>query len=244
MLNIASRKEKDVADDDRLLSELASGVCKLIELTRKSLNELPSSRRISLYARTDTDRDHHLIEAIAELAYESLAAVSNGFDGDNYTYWHFALEWMDSSFGRWNEESEGMDPLQQRIAIELLDKVRDNMASWYPAISRPLLAVLDPLGHNANPKGAHPYRLLEEMLFSEWQKFPSLAKEHPEKLRDFLPPNVKYDRANVRFIHRYRDNKEAIGTDLTEMRGPTPSPFSDSSWRDKLPANRSGGAPR
>jgi len=232
MLDVALRKEKTSEVNDHLFSELTSGICELIKITRNSLSELPTERRVLLYAKQEGERNHNLAEAIAVLAYESLAAISNRFDGDNDSHWHFALEWMNSSFDRWDDKSIGMDPLQQRIAVKLLDKVRDNINGWYPAVSRPLIAVMDPIGHRTNPKGAHAYHLLEEILLGEWIGFPSLASAHPEKLKHFLPPNVRYDRSENCFIHQYRDG-EKVGTDLNKLHRPVPSLFSDTSWRDK-----------
>lgn len=238
MLDVAvkiekAQKSKTDVVDDRLLSELTSGICKLIKTTRESLGDLPAARRVNLYAKKEKDHEHHIVEAIAELAYDSLAMISNGFDGDHYPSWHFALEWMDASFGHWHHEGAGMDPLQQRIAIKLLAKVRENMKGWYPAISRPLIAVMDPLGHKANPEGAHPYRLLEEMLFCEWQKFTTLAAASPEKLKHYLPTNIRYDKSKNCFHHRYASGDEQMGTDLNELPHPAPSPFSSTSLLDR-----------
>jgi hypothetical protein len=37
-----------------------------------------------------------------------------------------------------------MNPLQQQLAVQLIDKLRHNMDGWYPAISRVLLATIGP----------------------------------------------------------------------------------------------------
>ncbi|MEQ8962995.1 MAG: hypothetical protein RLP02_34635, partial [Coleofasciculus sp. C2-GNP5-27] len=140
----------------------------------------------------------------AEVVFNYLCSVANNFAGAEDEQWSMALDIFGDAFPHYGDTPEGFNPMQQHLAWLILDKVRDNMHGWYPAITRVLLAVIGPYGsHKVKEKSA--YKTLEDAFYFELLRLPILQLEKPEKVQHYLPPNVKYDPERNTLIQTYRD---------------------------------------
>ena len=73
----------------------------------------------------------------------------------------------------------------------------------YPSISRVLLSVIGPYDKppQINTRTAHV--IIRDAVYKELQKLPELHARNPDKLGEFLPPNVTYDAVNNTLTHTY-----------------------------------------
>ncbi|HLG45273.1 MAG TPA: hypothetical protein VKY24_03440, partial [Reyranella sp.] len=98
-----------------------------------------------LFARgRSVDFFQDTLGALAEIAYEGIAGISNNFKGHGDIFWMMAIELLRKAFPMFSDEADGMTPYQQRLAMMLISRVRDNMNGRYPAVTRVLLAVVGP----------------------------------------------------------------------------------------------------
>ncbi len=107
-----------------------------------------------------------------------------------------------------------MNPLQQQLAVQLLEKLRQNMEGWYPAISRVLLAVIGPYEGKPEIRTRTVFVIIRDAVYKELQKLQVLHTSKPEKVSDFLPPNITYDAASNMLTHTYRGG-QTIATQLS-----------------------------
>jgi hypothetical protein len=145
---------------------------------------------------------HDLIHTIASIIYESLASIANRFLGVDDEGWIHAIGTFTDiypSIGKW---SPGMNPLQQQLAVQLIEKLRHNVEGMYPAISRVLLAVIGPYRDPAETSSARTaYVIIKDAVYKELQKLPILHAKEPERIADYLPSNVTYDGVSNTLTH-------------------------------------------
>ena len=67
------------------------------------------------------------MNTVADIVYESLACVANDFTGPDDDAWHHAISVFLEIYPRQKSGPVGMNPLQQQLAVQLLDKLRENM---------------------------------------------------------------------------------------------------------------------
>ncbi len=160
------------------------------------------------------------LEALVEIVFKGLCSFASKFAGVDDPFWMAALEGVNRPFEKIGAQPDGMTPFQQRLALKIVDKVKDNMEGWYPSITRVLLATLGPY----NARGLQPNRtafnILREAVYAELRLFPKLAEKQPEKVAHYLPHNITFDGKVV--VHLNRD--AAYGsTDLTALTIERPS---------------------
>ncbi|WP_146747672.1 hypothetical protein [Paramagnetospirillum kuznetsovii] len=215
-----------------LLVEASSGVHSLIDITRAHLAELPSNRLLQLYKKGSDPYDgNNVIEAIAGLIYKTLESISNSFDGINDPFWSHAIGVFMHLFPFDPDEPVGMDPLQQRVALKLLNKLHENMEGWYPAISRILLACMGPYQKFPNIKNRSAYVVLDDAIYAELKHLKMLATGNPDKFKDFLPGTTQYDLEENTLTHTYAGGAQSvtkldeIGPKSKPLRGSEPGPI-------------------
>ena len=179
------------------------GMKQLIDDTVEHLDGLNQEDYDSLYANTKDRRDFTVLDYLSEAIVEVLYSFANDFEGHEDAYWHTAIDIVDGLFGRFGDQPDGMDPLQQRVAIKFIDKVKENIDGLYPALTRVLLPVIGPYEDpaNKNPNSAHS--LLRKAFYAELMRFPNLYEKDPEKAGDFLPKNVRYDDKTAALVQIY-----------------------------------------
>ncbi len=154
-------------------------------------------------------RDFTIIDELSEAIVQYFFVFSNDFDGFDDAYWSSAINLTQLYFHAIGDQPDGMNPLQQRIALKLIAKVKDNMDGWYPAVTRVLLSVIG--SYDSEVKGRNPksaYSLLKNAFYCELKRFPALYEKDATKAQNYLPPDVRYDEANATFTKRYRGGEE------------------------------------
>ncbi|WP_141400519.1 hypothetical protein [Magnetospirillum sp. 15-1] len=203
--------------------EADSGVDALIKITRNHLATLTADRIYDLYRRgADCYGRGNIIEAVAELTSKSLETIANSFEGVNDPFWSHVSGTLHTLFPFYEDEPAGMDPLQQRVALKIVAKLKENMEGWFPAMSRVMLAGIGPYGNFRNIKNRSAYVILVDAVYYELQRLSKLAAENPYKLSDFLPETTEYDTEANALIHTYADGAEST-TKLADIQ---PLPFS------------------
>ena len=216
----------------------------LEELIRQVRNELAADdNRVyeRLFARDSTEqrRDYSIVDGIAEAIVNVMGSFANDFEGGpEDPFWSTAHQLFHAVFDVYGDVPDGMDPLQQRVAIKMIKKVNDNMNGLYPALTRVLLPVIGPYDSRMkiNPKSA--YALFKEAFYSELKRLPELHKKHPEKVAHYISGG-RYDAETEVVIRVYADGKE-VSTDLRSLE-PEPVSFTDPSIQRRGQVN--AGAP-
>ncbi len=143
------------------------------------------------------------VDNIAELVSEGLICVSNRFDGIDDPAWTFALDVLGSVFERFGDTPIGFSPLQQAVAIRLVEKLKRNMDGYYPTLSRVLLAVIGPYETNAPERPGSAAAILKDAVYCQLKRLPELYEKDPVKVSERLPPNVVYDHTSRSLTHTY-----------------------------------------
>ncbi|MBS9720698.1 hypothetical protein JYU29_08370 [Tianweitania sp. BSSL-BM11] len=188
-----------------------------ISLANKLLAATPDDAYELLYV--DDLRDKHkydILGVLVEIVFDGLQAISNKFRGPNDPFWLMAHDVMSMAFDPIRQQPDGMTPFQQRLAILIIDGLKDNMNGWYPSISRVVLSTVGPYEQNAQQPNATAYKILKDAAYLEFKKLPELAKEHPEKLGHYLPDNIDYDAMANTLAHTYFGGSIAL-TKLTSL---------------------------
>ena len=179
------------------------GLKQLIDDTVEHLDGLNREDYDSLYANTKDRRDFNVLDYLSEAIVEVLYSFANDFEGHEDAFWSTAIDIVNGLFGRFGDQPDGMDPLQHRVAIKFIDKVKENMDGWYPALTRVLLPVIGPYEDPANKNPNSAYSILRKAFYAELMRFPELYEKDPEKAGDFLPKNVRYDAKSAALVQIY-----------------------------------------
>lgn len=201
-----------------VLIALTSGANERAQQIRTTLESLPSKYRRKLYKENDQHRRRdNIIEVYANMANDLLESIANDFQGIDDRFWSFAIGLWHDTFPFHQNETAGLDPFQQRLALHLKAKVTDNMQGWYPAITRLILAVQGPHGGPPIIERRSAYVILGDLFYDQLRTgLPKLAKDMPDKLSDYLPPSVTYDLASNTLTRTYiRGNQRQ--TDLNAL---------------------------
>jgi hypothetical protein len=212
------------------------GVADLYKALRRAFSGMEPERRKSLFVGNPQTFKNDVVDAIADLVYESLACVANDFKGADDNAWFHVIGVMSDIYPQFGSEPAGMDPLQQHLALKLTDKLRHNMEGWYPAISRVLLMTVGPYAKAPQPKSRTAFTILMDVTYRELQKLPVLYAKKPEKLSDFLPPSVTFDPATNSLTHLYRDGQTVI-TALLDLQIPDIDLCDEQNWNLTEPDN-------
>jgi len=216
------------------LTQLHIGVADLYRIVRADLEKLQPPRRRALYTQRKGEYQHDLVHTIASIVYESLQAIANRFAGLNDPSWHHAIGVFQDIYPSFGDIPPGMDPLQQQLAVMLIDRLRQNMQGLYPAISRVLLSVMEP--YDSRPESTTPTAnvLLKRAMFKELTKLPSLCAREPERVADYFPSDVRYDVGANTLTYIYRRGTPHV-TRLSEMEVPEVNFFDMANWQITSP---------
>jgi hypothetical protein len=196
--------------DFNLPHEMYNSVDLAMKMADKLLASLDADQYQALYVNDPTVYRSDVLETLVDIVYEALAAISNRLKGVDDAFWTTVIEVLLKGFRPHGAEPDGMTPFQQRLALKLIDKLRDNMKGYYPATCRVLLAWVGPYVHQAPQTNRTAFNILKDAVYFELQQFPQLAATKPDKIRDYLPDNVTYDVATTDLIQTYGDGKQAV----------------------------------
>jgi hypothetical protein len=199
------------------LYELRQGVTELSKIVATSLEQSVPRTYNMLFAENLEKYRHDSVGRIARLLAEYLICISSKFQGIDDPAWSSAWEVWDEIFQRFGDVPVGLSPLQQAVAIKLIEKLKDNIDGYYPTLSRVLLAMIGPYETKAPEKKGSAAAILKDAVYFELKRLPELYKKSPEKLQERLPPNVTYHHATRTLTHTYSDGKQ-LKTKLTSLR--------------------------
>jgi hypothetical protein len=210
---------------------LQFGITALIRTLNEALESLDWRIASGLFVRDADPRKHRgdLVDIVASIIFVSFEEISNGFKGFDDEAWTHAISIFTEIYPFYESEPEGMNPLQQQLALKLLGKVKQNMDGWYPAITRVLLAVVGPYKKQGQKDGS-ALVLLTDAFYKELQKLPKLHANKPEKVPHFLPENITYDPDQNTLTHTFRFG-ESVVTKLSELNLPEVDLCKEQAWR-------------
>ena len=187
---------------------LGRSVKYIVEATRAYCRSAKGADGKALFASGDTVAGFSALDSIAELVISVLENTAYEFGGFEDKFWPMAREIWDATLPRFGAQPEGMDALQQRVTLKLIEKTRENMEGWYSPLPRLALAIVGPYA----PKGEAPersaFKICRDMFYRELKAYPAFHDSDPERAKTFLPDNVRYDPATSELIHRYSFGQE------------------------------------
>jgi hypothetical protein len=141
----------------------------------------------------EPDRWNNLVTSITAIVYDSLETIANAFEGVDDPNWTHAIQVFMDLFPVYGSTAIGFDPLQQLLAVKLIEKLKDNMQGYYPAISRVLLAVIGPYERHQENSRFTAFSILRDAVYRELQKLSDLWTTKPDRFGSYFPSNVTYD---------------------------------------------------
>jgi hypothetical protein len=207
------------ADMTMQAATLSHGMKHIVMATRKYLSGLAPEDRHELYADADMVRDFSTLDTIAELVISVMENTSHGFSGFDDKFWNMARELWDAVLPRFGAEAPGMDPLQQRVTMKLIEKIKEALEGYYSPLLRQALAIIGPYHAKGEAKGRTAFKICRDLLYRELRTFPLLHETDPEREHALLPDNVRYEAETTELIHRYSFGGEDR-TNLSELHVP------------------------
>jgi hypothetical protein len=208
---------------------LHMGIADLYKIMGAAFNQMKSETRKFLFVRDPQQFKNDIVDALACIIYESLTCVANDFKASDDSNWIHVISVFMDLYPDFGSAPSGMDPLQQHLALKLIDKLTHNMSGWYPAISRILLVTVGPYASASPPANRTAYVILKDAVYRELQKLSALHEKHPERLPDILPPNVTFDPATNRLTHVFRRGRTVI-TSLSDLQIPEIDLCDEQNW--------------
>jgi hypothetical protein len=212
--------------------DLNMGVNRLTRILVEGLSNLSWDRRKALFVIDAEQRFRiDLVDAVADILYSSLECLASDFAGVQDNAWFHAITVFTDVFPSYGAiEPEGMNPLQQQLALKLLDKLSYNMNGLYPPLSRVLLAIIGPYKNFAHTEKRTAYILLKDAVYAQLRKLPELYAKAPEKVADFLPLGVQYDPETNTLTHTDRSGGRIV-TELSNLPLPEVNLTDDGNWQ-------------
>lgn len=196
--------------DFQLTFQMYQSVKLAIEMADKLLASLDAHQYQALYVNDPTVYRSDVLETLVEIIYDALTAVSNRFKGVDDAFWTMVIGVIQKVFPSHGEQPDGLTPFQQRLALKLIDKLRDNMKGFYPAICRVLLAWVGPYVHQSPQTNQTAFNILKDAVYFELQQLPQLAARKPDRIANYLPDNFIYDVVPTDLIQTNRNGTQAV----------------------------------
>ncbi len=195
-------KKTDI-DVSQFANILGRTVKYVVQATRNFCrNATPAERRV-LYAQFEVAIGFSALDSISEMLISVLENTSYEFSGYDDKFWTMAREIWDSVLPRFGTEPAGMDPLQQRFVMKLIEKTRESMEGYYSPLSRQALAIIGPYAGKGETSERTAFKICRDLFYREFQAFPAFYEKDPERAKTFLPNNVRYDAETTELVHRF-----------------------------------------
>ena len=186
------------------------------EATRNYCRSAQGSDGKAMFASGDTVSGFSALDSIAELFISVLENISHDFGGFDDKFWPMAREIWDSVLPRFGTQQEGMDALQQRVTLKLIEKTRESMEGWYTPLPRLALSIIGPYAPKGETEGRTAFKICRDMFYRELKAYPAFHGNDPERAKTFLPNNVRYEAETGELVHRYSFGQEDR-TDLNTL---------------------------
>jgi hypothetical protein len=200
--------KKSDADVAQLAGILGRSVKYIVESTRNFCRNAPPEKRRALYAPSEGSHEVSSIDSIAEIVISVLENTSYEFSGFDDPFWPMAREIWDAVMPRFGSEGTGMDPLQQRVVLKLIEKTTETIEGWYSPLPRQALAIIGPYPAKPETGERSAFKICRDLFYLEFKAYPAFYAKDPERAKSFLPNNVRYDPETTGLIHRYSFGSE------------------------------------
>ena len=187
---------------------LGRSVKYVVEGTRKHCRSARGADGKGLFASSDTVSGFSALDSIAELVISVLENTAHDFGGFEDKLWPMAREIWDATLPRFGAQPEGMDALQQRVTLKLIEKTRESMEGWYSPLPRLALAIIGPYAPKGETADRSAFKICRDMFYRELKAYPAFQQADPERAKSFLPNNVRYDPSTSELFHRYSFGQE------------------------------------
>jgi len=202
---LLKKAEADIAPCANILGR---SVKYIVESTRTYCRSAKGADGKALFASGDTVSGFSALDSIAELVISVLENTAYEFGGFEDKFWPMAREIWDATLPRFGAQPEGMDALQQRVTLKLIEKTRENMEGWYSPLPRLALALIGPYAPKGETAERTAFKICRDMFYRELKAYPAFHDNDPERAKTFLPSNVRYDPATSALSHRYSFGQE------------------------------------
>ena len=199
------REGKDVS---AVAGAIGRTVKYIVTTTRKYFESLPPDARRSYYVDAATGRDTTTLNSLSELVVSVLENTAHDFSGYSDPFWPMTRDIWDSILPQFGDLPAGMDPLQQRFVIKLIEKTKENYEGWYSPLSRQALAIIGPHAAKGETKKKTAFKICRDMFYRELKELPAFYERDPERAKTFLPNNVRYEPETQGLVHRYSFGSE------------------------------------
>lgn len=214
--------KKAEGDVSALANILGESVKYIVEATRNYCRSASAAERQRPYANPDNPSDLSVLDSLTEMVISVLENTSYEFRGFDDPLWSMAREIWETVLPRFGVQSAGLDPLQQRFVLKLIEKTRENMEGWYSPLSRQALAVIGPYAAKVESSERTAFKVCRDAFYQEFKEFPAVYEGNSERAKTFLPDNVRYDPQTATLVHRYSFG----GEDKTALLSLEIAPFS------------------
>lgn len=211
----ATLHERGAVDVDFSI-EFSRGVANAIALANKLMAAADKNSYNAMFLPNGEKYPHDPLEHLVEIVFNALCHIAKGFTGPDDAFWHLGIETIHDGYNSIGAQPDGMTPFQQRLTLKLVDKLKDNMKGFYPAVCRVLLSTVGPYERNALQPDLTAFNILRNVMYRELKQFPALAAGKPDKIADYLPDTTIYDIENAKLIHTYFGGEQRI-TDLAAL---------------------------
>jgi hypothetical protein len=213
-------KKTDI-DVSQLANALGRAVKYVVQATRGFCRNATPSERRALYAQFEAAIGFSALDSISEMLISVLENTSYEFAGYDDKFWTMAREIWDSVLPRFGSEPAGMDPLQQRFVMKLIEKTRETMEGYYSPLSRQALAIIGPYAGKGESSERTAFKICRDLFYREFQAFPAFYERDPERAKSFLPNNVRYDNETTELVHRFsfggEDRTKLAALDIVDI---------------------------
>jgi hypothetical protein len=214
-----------------LVFEMQRGVETAIVAAIKLSAGMSPQELSALYKSSSEDRRNDALEMLTNTVFGAITGMANSFEGYEDPFWSMALDIFRKAFDQYNSDAKYLSPFQQRLALMILDKLDDNLNGYYPAILRVLIWCVYPRLDAKAEEAERPMQILASAVHAKLQTFPAFAGKKPDKVREYLPKNVRYNFITQEFTHVYADGAEA-STKIAEG-SPAVDLLDQRYWRNK-----------
>ena len=207
---------KETGKQPKVIANLSIGISRILEITNTALDNLSEDQYQSLYIKNSDLKNHtnNAVSEIAEIIIEAFCSISNDFQGPTDPRWPFAINLFIEVFERDKCEETGLSPLQQIVAIKIIDKLKENMIGYYPTISRILISVIGPHNEQSKDTTRTANNIIRDAVYFELKALPKLYARDENKAIDRLPPYVVYENKNSSLVFTYPNGqKTAVNLD-------------------------------
>lgn len=199
---IAALKRED-EDISSIAGMLGRTVKYVVGATRGYFETLSPEELKSFYVDLEAGRDATSLNSLSELVISVLENTSKEFSGFDDKFWLMARDIWDSILPQFGDQPRGMDPLQQRVVMKLLEKTNETFEGWYSPLPCQAMAIIGPHAAKGETKERTAFKMCRDLFYHELQEFPAFYEGDPERAKTFLPGNVRYEPKLQELVHRY-----------------------------------------